>query len=270
MKKTLSFLLFLCLLVSAALAAPTCPRCLSDNQPYVYCTSCGTKMPETCPACDWYIPEEINPYFCGKCGLNLEYQIGKVVRFGDYEQDNNLDNGTEPIEWVVLDVKDGYALLLSVYSLDAQPYDTEGRNVSWLDCSLRAWLNDEFYHAAFAWYEQSELFSGKPFDNEYYAENDRVFLLDYDSAVSPVHGLGLGSLFIPSNYISNAPILQDTGLEAYDFAPPTAYARSIPGSDAANRYWDSTGSSAYIEGYFLGFDHNSLGGVRPAIWVKIP
>ena len=39
--------------------------------------------------------------------------IGEYFAFGVYEQDNDLTNGKEPIEWLVLDVQDGEDLLLS-------------------------------------------------------------------------------------------------------------------------------------------------------------
>ena len=38
---------------------------------------------------------------------------GDTVVFGRYEQDNNMENGPEPIEWIVLNVDDGKALLLT-------------------------------------------------------------------------------------------------------------------------------------------------------------
>ena len=53
-------------------------------------------------------------------------QTFETVTFGTYEQDGNTGNGAEPIEWYVLDEKDGKTLLISKYILDAQPYDTWG------------------------------------------------------------------------------------------------------------------------------------------------
>ena len=49
--------------------------------------------------------------------LPQNISVGDVLAFGHYEQDNNPDNGPEPIEWIVLDVQDGKALLLSRYGL---------------------------------------------------------------------------------------------------------------------------------------------------------
>ncbi len=46
-----------------------------------------------------------------------EVAEGNIVTFGHYEQDNNFDNGAEPIEWRVLEVNDGKATLIPVKAL---------------------------------------------------------------------------------------------------------------------------------------------------------
>ena len=61
---------------------------------------------------------------------------GDVVLFGSYEQDNNPDNGPEEIEWIVLDVQNGKAMLLSKYILDAGKYNEETKAVTWDTCTL--------------------------------------------------------------------------------------------------------------------------------------
>lgn len=40
-------------------------------------------------------------------------KAGDYVFFGAYEQDNNTSNGKEDVEWLVLEVKDGKALVIS-------------------------------------------------------------------------------------------------------------------------------------------------------------
>lgn len=103
----------------------------------------------------------------------------EYVTFGSYEQDNDLTNGKEPIEWRVLKEEDGEAMLLSRYALDTQPYNQgRGNNIHWPECTLRAWLNNEFYNEAFSEEEQAliilkTLKNYKEIDTE-----DRVFLLD--------------------------------------------------------------------------------------------
>ena len=63
---------------------------------------------------------------------------GQQVVFGRYEQDNRTDNGTEPIEWVVLTIRDDAALLISRYGLDVQSFDSYGSD-QWTSSSLRSW-----------------------------------------------------------------------------------------------------------------------------------
>ena len=80
--------------------------------------------------------------------------VGDTVVFGRYEQDNDLTNGPEDIEWIVLDVQDGEALLISRYLLDCMPYQESFTNTTWEDCSLREWLNLAFLNSAFTKGEQ--------------------------------------------------------------------------------------------------------------------
>lgn len=63
---------------------------------------------------------------CWVCaGYAEETRVGDTVIFGQYEQDGNLDNGSEPIAWQVLDVQGGKALLMSRYALDCLPFHDE-------------------------------------------------------------------------------------------------------------------------------------------------
>ena len=77
-------------------------------------------------------------------------KAGDYVFFGAYEQDNDISNGKEYIEWLVLEVKDGKALVVSKYALDCQQYNTSYADVTWETCTLRKWLNNAFINAAFS------------------------------------------------------------------------------------------------------------------------
>ena len=80
--------------------------------------------------------------------LNFPYLI-----FGSYEQDNNLENGPEPIEWFVLKEEDGRALVVSRYALKLMQYHhtiSEDPSVTWETWESRAWLNGEFLETAFS------------------------------------------------------------------------------------------------------------------------
>lgn len=75
---------------------------------------------------------------------------GDVIVFGHYEQDGNLENGAEPIEWIVLGVEEQKALLLSKYVLDNKPMHSVSRKTKWKESDLREWLNEDFFNVAFS------------------------------------------------------------------------------------------------------------------------
>ena len=86
---------------------------------------------------------------CWVCaGYAEETRVGDTVIFGQYEQDGNFDNGSEPIAWLVLDVQGGKALLMSRYALDCLPFHDEKTDAAWNQSALNAWLQADF-HAAF-------------------------------------------------------------------------------------------------------------------------
>lgn len=85
------------------------------------------------------------------------YQIGEEISFGTYEQNNDPSDGTEDIQWIVLKQENDRVMLISKYCLDAKPYNSTLESVDWAHCSLRAWLNDEFFDSAFMAEEQARI-----------------------------------------------------------------------------------------------------------------
>ena len=77
-------------------------------------------------------------------------KVGDIITFGEYEQDNNLGNGKEAIEWIVLDkFSDGKMLVVSKFALDCKKYG-ETVNATWESCDLRKWLNEKFLNGSFS------------------------------------------------------------------------------------------------------------------------
>ena len=75
--------------------------------------------------------------------------VGDHIMFGNYPQNNG--NDSEPVEWRVLEIKDGKALVISEYLLEPKAYNIELSDVTWENSSLRKWLNGDFYDKAFGW-----------------------------------------------------------------------------------------------------------------------
>ena len=80
---------------------------------------------------------------------------GDSITFGKYVQ--KVNGSPEPIEWLVLDEKDGEALVISKYALDCQPYNESYKKVTWETCTLRKWLNETFFNTAFSREEQNRI-----------------------------------------------------------------------------------------------------------------
>ena len=105
--------------------------------------------------CKSFIYEHKKTQFIATYGQELFDKLGLVekgayITFGKYEQDNDTTNGSEDITWLVLEIKDGKALVISQYALDYTTYNQDYSRVSWETCTLRKWLNDNFLTSAFS------------------------------------------------------------------------------------------------------------------------
>ena len=123
--------------------------------------------------------------------INIEdkWQVGNTVTFGTYPQTASGTDRT-PIEWIILARDGDKALVISKYALDAVPYNTKLTDVTWETCSLRKWLNNDFYNKAFSVYEKRYIVTSKVTadKNPSFSTNpgndtmDNVFLLSIPEA----------------------------------------------------------------------------------------
>lgn len=192
---------------------------------------------------------------------------GDTVFLGTYEQDNNTSNGKEDIAWLVLEVKDGKALVVSKYALDCKQYNTSNTDVTWETCTLRKWLNNDFINAAFSSYEKAMIptvtvSADKNSTNPGNATQDQVFLLSITEA---------------NKYFGSDSARQCKPTD-YAFANG-AYFNSVNGncwwwlrSPGVTQY--SAHSAAYVHSsggvYESGSDVDiGTSAVRPAMWISI-
>ncbi len=119
-------------------------------------------------------------------------KVGDIIIFGMYNQNDDTSNAKDPIEWSVLEVMGGKALLLSNKLLDSKPYDTDWGDGTWATSTLRTWLNTDFIDAAFSAMEVEAISTttvttpaspiyGTPGGD---ATRDKVFLLSIQEAKS--------------------------------------------------------------------------------------
>ena len=135
-----------------------------------------------------FMPDDCEILYTGIEKPEVYGEVGDIITFGSYEQDNDLTNGSEPIEWQILE-KDGTKMyVISKYGLDSQKYNDVWEVVCWENCKIRVWLNQDFYSTAFNEIEQSmiattDVRSVHP-SGSYPTKvvQDKVFLLDYEGA----------------------------------------------------------------------------------------
>lgn len=84
-------------------------------------------------------------------------EVGDGVIFGSYEQNGNTADGSEPLEWIVLEKQSDKLLLISRYCVDTLPYNTERADTEWAESSLHTFLNSDFCNQAFTAEELSEI-----------------------------------------------------------------------------------------------------------------
>lgn len=198
---------------------------------------------------------------------NREIAIGSIVTFGSYEQDNDPEDGCEPLEWIVLDQKEDRILLLSRYVIDGKRYHSARTDITWESCDLRDWLNHEFFQTAFSEKQQEQIVETgvKNSDNKQYDAYggndtyDHVFLLSLEE-VGKYTGSDWEREAIATKYAKE----QGVGIVEEDESADWWLRSPGDNTDCAAYVFSSGGVN--IDGKLVDTDD---AGVRPALWVKL-
>ena len=198
--------------------------------------------------------------------------VGDIIVFGAYEQDNNTSNGKEDIEWLVLAKEDNKILVISDKALDCKPYNQSRDYVTWETCSLRNWLNNDFINAAFTAEERAMIPTvtvSADMNPEYNtnpgnATKDKVFLLSIVEA-EKYFTSDEARKCVPTEYaISNGASTSDSYTKGGK-ATCLWWLRS-PGFDQFIAAYVNYFGPALRYGRSVGNVSNS---VRPAMWITI-
>ena len=200
--------------------------------------------------------------------------VGEYVPFGVYEQDSNIANGKEAIEWLVLDKLGERILVVSKYILDGQAYRHIAESYTtalWENSFIRDWLNNDFLNVAFSVDERALIpvvnvsADKNPFNdrNAGSGTQDTVFLLSVEET-QKYFDSDDARMCIPTDYAL------ENGADRY-----TAY----PTGDKSTCLWWLRSPGAYPNyAAVIGFDGDASGvgdfcqwvnGVRPAIWIDL-
>ena len=76
------------------------------------------------------------------------------IILGTYKQSSN--GKVAAIEWDILKIEDGKALIISHYILDVKDF-TESATSSYAESDIRKWLNEDFYNTAFTAEEKAKI-----------------------------------------------------------------------------------------------------------------
>ena len=233
----------------------------------------------------------------------LARESNGYIIFGHYEQDNNIENGKEPIEWDILDENANGKLLISRYVLDAVPFNNEYAEVTWETCSLREWLNKDFLNEAFTKGEQAQIpkvrLENRGVDmSGGNATEDQVFCLSMEEAakyyklkysetvpfnfvkeliILPTeYAKGRGLVVFNAKDCIDEPYGDEYWLDAY---APKGYQASI--ADLAGTYWWLRTMDDYYDvlapcsvfpngcaGQHFDTGVSDTFGVRPVLWIS--
>ena len=193
-------------------------------------------------------------------------ETGEKITFGQYE-------------WRVLDTKNDAALIITERIIEFRPYHSTYKEITWADCSLRKYLNGEFYDK-FAQAEKSRIISvtNKNFDNQWYGTKggedteDRIFLLSLEEATCKYFGDSSSKLYNPGKNQRYWFERKDENNSKRAYVGGWWWLRS-PGRVGVKAVYVHGDGTIGIQGNNIlkgniG-DGECKGGVRPALWLHI-
>ena len=193
--------------------------------------------------------------------------VGSYYMLGTYEQDNNVNNGKEKIEWLVLAKEGSKILVISKYALDCIPYNTSKSNITWETSSVRKWLNGEFFTSAFSETEKTKVLtvSVSADSNTKYktdtgnSTQDKVFLLSI-AEVDKYFTSSLARRCQPTTYASKKGVYLNSSIGCCIW-----WLRS-PGESSSKASGVFTYGDINLTGYYVN-DHECS--IRPAMWIDL-
>lgn len=200
-------------------------------------------------------------------------QVGDKILFGNYD-------------WQVLDIQNDSALIITENIIEQRPYHDAYVGITWADCSLRKYLNGEFYDR-FNVDDKSRICSviNKNPDNKWYGTKggadtrDRIFLLSMEEVVCQYFGDSSSKLYNPGKN-------QRYWFERRDENNSRRIARLEANKEQIWWWWIRTPGRVNVKAVYIHGDGNigiqgnnilkgniadgkCTGGVRPALWLKL-
>jgi hypothetical protein len=192
-------------------------------------------------------------------------------------------------DWQVLIVADGRATLISKGAVAMHAYNEGGGDTTWEQCSLRTWLNGEFYSNSFSLEEQALILDSRLINSasaEYGTAGgcdttDKIYLLSIDEAQALFAGdqERVAVLGMPQEQLDDmtGTLQQNSDYNSYTFSEPSQPMRERNGmplwwwlrspgikADVAATVLDNGKVHSY--GSLVGISNY---GVRPAVQIAM-
>jgi len=200
-------------------------------------------------------------------------QVGDKITFGCYD-------------WKVLDIQNNMALIITEYIIEQRAYHDDYQDITWADCSLRKYLNGDFYHK-FDKDDKARIIPvlNKNLDNHWYDSKggedteDRIFLLSMQEAVCKYFGDSSSMLHNPARN-------QRYWFQRKDKNNNRRVARLETNKENIWWWWIRSPGRVSVKAVYIHGDGNigiqgnnvlkgniadgrCTGGVRPALWLKL-
>ena len=207
---------------------------------------------------DWY---KDSRKYIAKCDWDT-VKIGDIIKFGGYKEIGNNLNEIENIEWRVLDIKDGCALLITERIIDYHKFNIS-QDVTWENSVIRKWLNRKVYYWLFTEEERERIV-------------DTPILTKDNSKYNTDGGkISIDKLFLPETEEIEKyyDIEEDRRAYVNDYRYPKDSTK-----DRCDSWWTRTSGMdnkhtciVDSEGRISpdGVNVNIRSGVRPAMWVEL-
>jgi len=212
-------------------------------------------------------------------------QVGSIITFAGNQ-------------WRILDTKGKRALIISELIIEQREYHYKWQEVSWADCSLREYLNTEYYNKNFTSNDQARIIATNitnPANPWYHTEGgedtiDKIFLLSLSEVVK--YFGDSGDLKNKKGWaIDNSQLRRDSTGKYYNiifvespqgYSIIDSYNQARQARDAEGKelwWWLRSPGHTQRSATDITFDgkinvgggsiDNRLGGVRPALWINL-
>lgn len=153
-----------------------------------------------------------------------------------------------PYAWEVLTIEDGKALLLATSCIDHMPYHEQNTAVTWENCDLRKYLNEDFY----------ETFSDE--------EKAMILPVENDNPDHAASGTPGGAKTTDKIFLLSLDEVEKYCSDNVELAEDRSWWLRSPGKDSAHAACVGTLGTVFEDGFSVVQSGN---GVRPALWINI-